>query len=62
MLISLSSLVDKTTLYSMKRFFLSKDSDKMGLKTFAPIATAHYFAHVTQTYCNAYVMHRRARR
>ena len=34
MLISLPSLVDKTTLYSMKRFFLSKDNnDKMGYKS-----------------------------
>ena len=32
------------------------------LRTFAPIATAHFFAHVTQTYCNAYAMHRRALR
>ena len=31
MLISLSSLVDETTLYSIKRFFLSKDNDEMGL-------------------------------
>ena len=33
MLISLSGLVDKTTLYSIKRFFLSKDNDKMGFKS-----------------------------
>ena len=32
MLITLSSLIDKTTLYSMKRSFLSKVNDKMSFK------------------------------